>query len=126
MDYLSSISDGDSFEAAYGAGINSTPIDYLKNGLGEALNEHALQNRESAYYRDLFAPETAAVFLLNLSPEERYVRTETAMADQGVVVLSQDGSVEVIISFPVDGSSDSVKLVQPYGEDGIWIPQDGE
>lgn len=117
MDYLSGISDGESFEAAYGAGINSTPIDYQANGLGEALNEHALQNRESAYYRDLFAPETAAGFLLNLSTEEKDVRLEAGSRQA-------DGSVQVTISFPADGGNALVKMIQPYGENGIWIAQD--
>ena len=119
MDYLSSISDGERFEAAYGAGINSTPIDYRENGLGEALNEHALQNRESVYYRDLFAPETAAGFLLNLSTEEKGVRMDAGSRQE-------DGSVEVTISFPTAGGSASVRMIQPYGEDGIWIVQDAK
>lgn len=89
-----SISSIDSFEEAYGTGINGTPIDYLTNGTGEALNVNALQNRE--YYGDLFAPETAA------------------------------GSVEVTISFPTAGGSASVRMIQPYGEDGIWIAQDAK
>lgn len=119
MDYLSSISDGESFEAVYGAGIDSTPIDYLANGLGEALNEHALQSRESVYYRALFAPETADGFLLNLSTEEKDVRMEAGSR-------RADGSVEVTISFPTAGGSASVRMIQPYGEDGIWIAQDAK
>lgn len=119
MDYLSSISDGGSFQAAYGAGINGTPIDYLANGAGEALNENALQNREYYQeYQDLFAPETAAGVLLNLSSEEKDVAV-TAGTRQ------DDGSVEVTVAFPADGGSAVVKMVQPYGEDGIWIAQDG-
>lgn len=112
------ISDGSSFTAAYGAGINGTPIDYLTNGAGEALNENALQNREFYQdYQDLFAPETAARTLLNLSSEEKDV-TVTAGSRQ------DDGSVEVTVAFLADGGSAVVKMVQPYGEEGIWIPQD--
>ena len=112
------ISDSSGFEAAYGAGINGTPIDYLTNGAGEALNENALENKEYYEdYQDLFAPETAARALLNLSSEEGAV-TMTAGSRQ------DDGSVEVTVSFPADGRSAVVKMVQPYGEDGIWIPQD--
>lgn len=37
-----------------------------------------------------------------------------------------DGSVEVAVAFPADGGNAVVKMVQPYGEDGIWIAQDGE
>lgn len=120
MDYLSNISDGGSFEAAYGAGINGTPIDYLANGAGEALNENALRNRESYQeYQDLFAPGTAARVLLNLSPEEKDVIV-TAGSRQ------DDGSVEVRVAFPADGGIAVVKMGQPYGEDGIWIVQDGD
>lgn len=112
------ISDSSGFTAAYGAGINGTPIDYLTNGAGEALNENALQNREFYQdYQDLFAPETAARTLLNLSSEEKDV-TVTAGSRQ------DDGSVEVTVAFLADGGSAAVKMVQPYGEEGIWIPQD--
>lgn len=112
------ISDSSGFTAAYGVGINGTPIDYLTNGAGEALNENALENREYYQdYQDLFAPETAARTLLNLSSEEKDV-TVTAGSRQ------DDGSVEVTVSFPADGGSAVVKMVQPYGEEGIWIPQD--
>lgn len=112
-----SISSIDSFEEAYGTGINGTPIDYLTNGTGEALNVNALQNRE--YYGDLFAPETAAGFLLNLSTEEKDVQMEAGSRQA-------DGSVEVTISFPTAGGSASVRMIQPYGEDGIWIAQDAK
>lgn len=120
IDFLSGISDGGSFEAAYGAGINGTPIDYLTNGAGEALNENALKNREYYQeYQDLFAPETAARVLLNLSSEEKDV-TVTAGSRQ------DDGSVEVTVFFPADGGSAVVKMVQPYGAEGIWVVQDAE
>lgn len=112
------ISDSSGFTAAYGVGINGTPIDYLTNGAGEALNENALQNREYYQdYQDLFAPETAARTLLNLSLQEEEVAV-TAGSRQ------DDGSVEVTVSFLADGGSAAVKMVQPYGEEGIWIPQD--
>lgn len=109
------ISGSGSFAEAYGAGINGTPIDYLTNGTGEALNENALENRE--YYQDLFAPETAARSLLNLSSAEKDL-TLTAGSRQ------DDGSVEVTVFFAADGGSAVVKMVQPFGEDGIWVPQD--
>ncbi len=118
--YLDGISDSDSFAQAYGEGINGTPIDYLANGAGEALNENALENREYYQeYEDLFAPETAARRLLNLSEEEG----QSAVA---VGSRQPDGSVEVTVSFPADGGNAKVKLVQPYGEDGIWVVQDVE
>ena len=113
--YLNSISDSGDFAEAYGLGVNGTPIDFLTNGAGEALNENALQNGE--YYQALFAPETAARFLLNVSDNE---------GDAALAAGSRqpDGSVEVAISFPADGGSAVVKMIQPYGEEGIWIVQD--
>ncbi len=112
-----SISDSSVFAEAYGAGINGTPIDYLTNGAGEALNENALKNRENyREYADLFAPETAARRLLNLSANgEAEVTAGSRQAD---------GSVEVTVSFPGDGGSAKVKMIQPYGEDGIWVVQE--
>lgn len=112
-----SISDSGAFEEAYGAGINGTPVDYLTNGAGEALNENALQGRENYQeYRDLFAPETAAAVLLNLSADgEAAVTAGSRQAD---------GSVEVTVSFPADGGSAKVKMIQPYGADGIWVVQE--
>lgn len=116
--YLDAIADSDSFAEAYGAGIGGTPIDYLTNGAGEALHENALQSREDyREYEDLFAPETAAAALLNLSAEGNAV-TMTAGSRQA------DGSVMVMIFFPTDGGSVFVKMAQPYGEDGIWVAQD--
>lgn len=118
--YLDGISDSDSFAQAYGEGINGTPIDYLANGAGEALNENALENREYYQeYEDLFAPETAARRLLNLSEEEG--RAVVAVGSR-----QPDGSMKVTVSFPADGGNAKVKLVQPYGEDGIWVVQDVE
>ena len=115
--YLNSISDSGDFAEAYGLGVNGTPIDFLTNGAGEALNENALQNGE--YYQALFAPETAARFLLNVSDNE---------GDAALAAGSRqpDGSVEVAISFPADGGSAVVKMIQPYGEEGIWIVQDAK
>lgn len=118
--YLDGISDSDSFAQAYGEGINGTPIDYLANGAGEALNENALENREYYQeYEDLFVPETAARRLLNLSEEEG--RAAVAVGSR-----QPDGSMVVTVSFPADGGNAKMKLVQPYGEDGIWVVQDSE
>lgn len=116
--FMDDLSDGDSFYRAYPEGINGTPMDYRTNGAGEALNENALQNKESSeYYQGLFAPETAVRSLLNISWNE-----EEAVLSAGS--RQTDGSVEVNIYFPKDSTGVTVKMIQPYGADGIWIPQD--
>lgn len=118
MYYLDGISDSESFETAYGGGISGTPMDYLTNGAGEALHGNALQNRQDGwYYPELFAPQTAARILLNLAEDEEKVAVSAGD-------IQADGSVEVSITFQEEGKKAAVKMIQPYGTDGIWIPQD--
>lgn len=117
MVYMDNLSDSGSFRKAYGSGINGTPIDYLTNGAGEALNENALQNRnDGGYYQSLFTPQTAARTLLNISEDEAKVSVRAGDVER-------DGSVTVFIDFPQEAVSVEVKMIQPYGEEGIWIPQ---
>ncbi len=120
MFYMNSVSDSSSFVAAYGEGIHNTPMDYLTNGAGEALNENALQDRNAGgyyqSYQSLFAPQTAARTLLNLSEDETKVAVHAG--DE-----REDGSVTVSIDFPEEAVSMEVKMIQPYGKSGIWIPQ---
>ena len=44
------------------------------------------------------------------------------------VTYSQEksGVAEVVFHFLEDGSSASVMMLQPYGEDGVWVPQTSE
>lgn len=120
ISYMNSLSDSSSFVAAYGEGIHDTQMDYLTNGAGEALNENALQDRNAGgyyqSYQSLFAPQTAARTLLNLSEDETKVAVRTGN-------VQEDGSVMVSVDFPEEAVSVEVKMIQPYGEDGIWIPQ---
>ncbi len=117
MFYKDNLSDSDSFVAAYGGGINNTPMDYLTNGMGEALQENALRNRsDGRYYQSLFTPQSAARTLLNLSEDETKVSMRTGSVEK-------DGSVTVLIDFPEEAVSVEVNMIQPYGEEGIWIPQ---
>lgn len=105
------------FFKAYPEGkINDTPMDYLKNGAGEILNSHAKENENSEYYSMLFAPDTAAVYLLNLSEDRNKVEVTI---DTG----SENNKVQVVFRFMDDGSTATVTMIRPYGEDGIWIPQ---
>lgn len=104
------------FEKAYPGGqINDTPMDYLKNGAGEALNNHALLS-STTYYLPLFKPDTAAVYLLNLLKNEGKVEV-TAKADE------KGDKAKVSIKFMEGGDEVEVLMVRPYGKEGIWIPQ---
>lgn len=115
--FLNDLSDSESFYMAYSMGINGTPIDYLTNGAGESLNENAMRDKaDGRYYQDLFTPQTAAGFLLNLSKDEGKVVVRAGDAQA-------DGSVRVSIDFVEDGRRKEVQMIQPYGQDGIWIPQ---
>lgn len=115
--FLNDLSDSESFYMAYSMGINGTPIDYRTNGAGESLNENALRDKaDGRYYQDLFAPQTAARFLLNLSEDEGKI---VARAGD----TQADGSVRVSIDYVEGGERTVVKMIQPYGEEGIWIPQ---
>lgn len=109
------ICTGEEYENAYPDGITGTRMDYLTNGLGESLNENA-KSLGGAAYEKLFVPETAAVYLLNLLDNQNKV-TLTAGEPE------ENGSVPVTIEFLEDGSSVMISMLQPYGEDGIWIPQ---
>lgn len=112
---------GEEFYSAYPEGIISgTRMDYSDNGAGEALNENAKANRESyeTFYGPLFAPDTAARFLLNLLNNDEKVKL--------TVEEEEEGKAQVSIEFILDHAKVSVTMVQPYGEDGIWIPQTWE
>lgn len=114
------VSAGYEFYEAYPDGINNTLMDYRTNGLGEALNNNAKNNRESEFYALFFEPAASAQYLLNLLNNENKIFLEAGEKEE-------DGSVLVKISFISDGTDKApvtVKMIQPWGEDGIWIPQD--
>ena len=106
------------FYQAYPDGkVTGTMMDYYTNGLGEFLNENALEDPEARDYRVLFDPDKAAAELLNLSKDEEWVVCT-------VESLGETSTVQ--IHFLVDGGEAEVVEVtmwQPYGEDGIWIPK---
>lgn len=108
------ISTGADFEAAYPHGIDHTMMDYTENGLGETLNDNALLSSSMAY-RDLFEPESAAAFLLNLLKNPEKVRL--SLQESG-----QDGAVGVEITFVEGNRTFVVSMIQPYGSHGIWVP----
>lgn len=115
--FLDSIDDAIEFVLAYEGGINDTPIDYLTNGLGEVLNENAKGNRDSGWYKDLFSPETAAISLLNLDAEKVTIDVSEGKSEGEVVIalLFEDSENSTVLQ--------GIKMIQPFGEDGIWIPQ---
>lgn len=120
LDYITSAEE---FYKAYPDGrITGTMMDYETNGMGEALNQNALKNRENAFYYRLFDPEGAACYLLNISGLSYGVITdESEWATTSSEI--KDGIADVQITFKKDGTTVEVSMIQPYGDDGIWIPQ---
>lgn len=110
--YFDAIDTQEKYLSAYPNGITDTPMDYAKNGLGEALNANALSGSE--IYRDFLEPDTAAASLLNLDVGK------VRMDMRSHVV---DGSCLVSIQFEGSENVNQILMIQPYGEDGIWIPQ---
>lgn len=115
--YLNSIQNVTEFLLAYEGGIDNTPMDYLTNGLGEALNQNAKQNKDSEWYKNLFSSETAAVSLLNLDSENVVVdESEGNTEDEVILTLHfKDEGKESVLQ--------GIKMIRPFGKDGIWIPQ---
>lgn len=117
LNYLDSISSEEEYMSAYPNGvITGTQMDYVYNGLGETLNNNALLS-SSNMYADLFSPDTAAVFLLNLSDNKEEVETAYGYLDDGT------DDMFVTITFVSSGEQVTVKMTQPFGENGIWVPQ---
>ena len=110
------ISTGEEFEEAYHGYLDGTMMDYTRNGLGENLNENALLSSSMAY-RDLFEPESAAAFLLNLSKDPEDIRY-TLHEPEG------DGLIGLDITFLRDQTTHTISMLKPYGENGIWVPVD--
>lgn len=105
------------YDDAYAHNISGTGMDYRANEMMSVLNEHASAIPDSG--DPLLDPVQAARFLLNLSEDENMV--QLALADEE---NKKDGEVLVQITFPRDGVTRKVKMIQPYGKDGIWIPLD--
>lgn len=102
------------FGCAYPIFIDGTKMDYTKNGLGETLNENALLS-SSMVYRDLFSPKSAAVFLLNLSKDPEKVSLSLHEPER-------EGLVGLTVTFLEDQGTITFSMLQPYGENGIWVP----
>lgn len=114
LQYLDQISTAAEYFQAYPDGIISgTRMDYTSNGLGEILNDNALQNPESELYSRLFDPEEAARSLLNLSDDVEIRRTGMITGAPARTTL------QIVFS---DQGSVSIRMEQPWGETGIWVP----
>lgn len=125
--YLDAIDSADAFESAYPQQcLLGTAMDYCANGMGEALNDNALADT-NGYYKDLFEPQTAAVSLLNLDPDAASVQNQ----EQRTVLSGLEGKEQETFAYvEIDFSRDTdrlnqhiiVLMIQPYGQDGIWLP----
>lgn len=110
------ISSGAEYAAAYPGGIDGTMMDYTWNGLGEALNDNAVADND--VYKALLSPESAAVYLLNLSPDPEDVSISVHDDSEG------SGMVGLDILFLQDQYNVTISMIQPYGMNGIWVPVD--
>ena len=118
IQFLNDIASLEEYEAAYPEGLKSIWMDYTQNGLGEVLNEHALE-KNSTGYRALLQPDSAARKLLNLSEADSRVKIE--------ILEEKEQLARVRISFrtgsgEADGEKVEVEMIQPWGAEGIWVP----
>lgn len=117
LQFMEGICIAKEYNKAYPNGITGTMMDYYSfNGAGEDLNRNAKENPISDWYKKLFEPDSAAIFLLNLLNNPNKVGTRVTKSDTDAARCT------VTFDFYEDGSSVSVQMIQPYGTDGIWIP----
>lgn len=123
LEILDAICSEEEFKNAYPDGLSNTPMDYLWDNTAESLNQNALLS-SSWIYKTLSLPETAAVYLLNLSEDTKASVTDAYDSTAENVMAS---SVTVKLEFP-DGFQTTVQMIQPFNQnfDGtsIWIPLD--
>lgn len=112
------ISSGEIFAQLYGIPlkIHGTRMDYIGTGTWDTLNKNALLS-SSSLYRDLFEPESAVVWLLNLSDDPAKVKVERLMEEE-------EEAVRLRIFFPEENMAVEVTMAQPDGKGGIWIPRE--
>lgn len=104
------IHTAEEFYDAYPEGIiNGTMMDYYEYNAeaGEALNKNALLQP------NLYSPDTAAAYLLNIEGAKATVRYHAA-----------DDTTAVVTFEFADSSTVSVMMIKPYSSNGIWLPQD--
>ena len=120
LQFLDGICIADEFYAAYPDGvINGTMLDYYAyNEAGETLNSNA-KNPDMALsgYAGLDQPDTAAINLLNILKNENKVTVNVEYTN------AQETQAVVTFAFLEDASTAKVRMIKPYGEDSIWLPQ---
>ncbi len=111
LEILDAICTSEEFYKAYPDGIiTGTTMDYTANGVGESLKNSIME-------KELLHPAEAAKNLLNILDNPNKVDATTVYYDD------IENSAKVTFTFELDHKSLSVKMIQPYGKDGIWIPQ---
>ena len=120
IQFMEGICVAEEFYHAYPDGvIDDTMMDYYAyNGAGEALNQNSKNpNMASSAYTGLDAPDTAAIRLLNLLKNENKIKTDVEYTNE-----EQTESV-VTFTFMENMSTAKVRMIKPYGENSIWLPQ---
>lgn len=115
MQSFDQIESFEEYMEAYPTGISETPMNYETNGLGEALNEKA-QLSSSKEYTELFSPELAVGYLLNVPLADGKV--------SATILAQNETEATVQLTFKEDGTKLVVEAIRPWGENGIWIPRD--
>lgn len=118
LETYDSITSGKEFDIAYLGGFHDTLMDYTANGLGEATNENAGRSDgyDPEHEYNLYDAIEAAHYFLNIPNDETKIRMD--------VVPTQDKKRVVIrITFLTDGGQRMIEMIQPWGENGIWVPQ---
>lgn len=123
IQFLDDISTSEEFFQAYPGGeITGTVMDYAANKLGTYLNDHAMERTDMEVYQLLKDPKLAVCSLLNLGrPWNEDTEGEPRKVD--ISLKETDGRTIARITFLEDGGTAEVQMVQPYGEDGIWVPE---
>lgn len=118
LETYDSITSGKEFDIAYLGGFHDTLMDYTANGLGEAANENA--GRSDGYDPEheykLYDAVEAAHYFLNIPNDETKIRMD-------VVPTQDEKRVVIRITFLTDGGQRMIEMIQPWGENGIWVPQ---
>ena len=118
LETYESITSGIEFDTAYLGGFHDTLMDYTANGLGDAANENADRNDgyDPEHEYKLYDAVEAAHYFLNIPNDETKIRMD-------VVPTQDEKRVVIRITFLTDGGQRMIEMIQPWGENGIWVPQ---
>lgn len=120
IQFLEGICVAEEFYHAYPDGvIDGTMMDYYAyNEAGQALNQNSKNpNMASSAYTGLDAPDTAAVRLLNLLNNGNKIKTDVEYTNE------EQTEAVVTFTFMENMSTAKVRMIKPYGDDSIWLPQ---